>query len=257
MMSKFSPKLPFIIFIIGFLLFSVPAHAGEHNWVCAGVAGSELWFVDTDSITCRENTCRTWVKMLPRASAKKLLMEGEGYMEALLDYNCTWLEYRILQTKRYDLDGQVVSSVSPTEPGMKHAVPEPISRQLHDLICEKINYQKEQQNTKEKYPLKIAEKEKKSIKKKSEKEKLVSPQPSKPPKAVFTIQVGAFENTSYAKSLKTMLKKKGYSAYITPTKKEGKLYKVCVGKFSKREEAKALLEKIKQTEGLQAFVTSW
>ena len=81
--------------------------------------------------------------------------------------------------------------------------------------------------------------------------------PLRSSKAIFTVQAGAFSNFSHAKSLKRIFNKKGYSAYITsPTKIEGKLYKVCIGKFTKREQAKTLSEKIRNNEGIQTFVTS-
>jgi cell division septation protein DedD len=41
----------------------------------------------------------------------------------------------------------------------------------------------------------------------------------------------------------------------SPSRKEGRLYKVCIGKFSDRKKAESLCEKIKKTEGFQAFIT--
>jgi len=89
-----------------------------------------------------------------------------------------------------------------------------------------------------------------------------SPQPQtpsgKPSGVIFTVQAGAFRNASYAKAFETWLKEKGYSAYMTLSEsKEGeKLYKVYIGKFTEREEAKTLSEKIRNSEGIQTFVTS-
>lgn len=89
-----------------------------------------------------------------------------------------------------------------------------------------------------------------------------SPQPQtsseKPSGVIFTVQAGAFRNASYAKAFETRLKEKGYSAYMTLSEsKEGeKLYKVYIGKFTEREEAKTLSEKIRNSEGIQTFVTS-
>jgi len=82
-------------------------------------------------------------------------------------------------------------------------------------------------------------------------------QPLKPMKAIFTVQVGIFSKVSYAKSLAARLNKKGYNAYITTSnsKREERLYKVFAGKFSDREKAEILSEKIKKIEGLQTFVT--
>jgi hypothetical protein len=97
------------------------------------------------------------------------------------------------------------------------------------------------------------------VKKEIQKESPQPPKPSEEPLAViFTVQVGAFKNSSYAEALTAWLKEKGYSAYITLSEsKEGdKLYKVCIGKFIEREKAKTLSEKIRNSEGLQTFVTS-
>ena len=89
-----------------------------------------------------------------------------------------------------------------------------------------------------------------------------APQPQtpsgKPSGVIFTVQAGAFRNASYAKAFETRLKEKGYNAYInqSESKKGGKLYKVCIGKFTEREEAKTLSEKIRNSEGIQTVVTS-
>jgi len=92
------------------------------------------------------------------------------------------------------------------------------------------------------------------------KDKLLKP--SKPSKTIFSVQVGAYYDFYNAKSLKTRLYNKGYSVYITSstTIKEGSLYKVIyrvwIGKFSNREKAEILCDKIKKADGLQAFVIS-
>ncbi len=84
------------------------------------------------------------------------------------------------------------------------------------------------------------------------------PQLQKPSRTLFTVQVGAFNDLSNANSLKARFHKKGYSAFITysTSKKEGRLYKVCISKFAEREKANTLSEKIRNSEGLQTFVTS-
>lgn len=299
-MAKKSPKnssidILFALFFMWSVFFSIPAHAGEHNWVFLGEIEGDLWFIDTDSITCKENTCKTWVKMLSRTSVKKISIENGEYTKSLHEYNCTWREYRILETTKYDSHGNATTSVSP-ESGKKHKVPEPISNILYDLVCKKSNQPKEQQNTEEKHPEKgdrevqksaaenyIAEKTEEpaiqsQIKQpqsqaKSVPEKVVplektakikketrkkSPLIQKSIEPMFTIQVGAFKNPSYAESLKTMLTRKGYNTTITTAKsKEEELHKVRIGKFSDRKKAESLSEEIKKTEGLQAFVTSW
>jgi cell division septation protein DedD len=94
-------------------------------------------------------------------------------------------------------------------------------------------------------------------KKEQEQKKQKKLEPLKSSKAIFTVQTGAFSDFSHAKSLKGRFNKKGYNVYITSsTTAEGKLYRVCIGKFIEREKAKTLSEKIRSSEGLEAFVTS-
>jgi cell division septation protein DedD len=83
-------------------------------------------------------------------------------------------------------------------------------------------------------------------------------QPLKPSKLLFTVQVGAYRNFFLAKSLKTKLQKKAYNAYIISLRsnKGYKLYKVCIGNFIERKKAEILSEKIRNSEGIQTFVTS-
>ena len=77
-----------------------------------------------------------------------------------------------------------------------------------------------------------------------------------PLEAIFTVQVGAFRNASYAHGLAARLEGKGYKVYITSLEnKEGILFKVRIGKFTNKQEAENLSEKIKKTEGLQTFIT--
>jgi cell division septation protein DedD len=274
MQNRYIPKIFINIFTICILLFSVSVYAGN-NWVSIGVIGNDLWFVDTNSIACKENSCRVWIKILSRTSAKRSPLESEGHVEYLVDYNCTWLEYRILETTKYDSNGHVTNSAFPTDQKKKYKIQESANKQLHDLVCQKITLQQEQFNTNKKYTEIAKEKEEKNTVQKvkpatgqgSAKQlpsrarvlpkKLAPPQSFTSSKPVFTVQVGAFENVYYAKSLKTLLKKKGYHASIIPAKKKGKLYRVCIEKFSDREKAKALCEKIKEIEDYQAFVTTW
>jgi hypothetical protein len=102
----------------------------------------------------------------------------------------------------------------------------------------------------------VSPSEKTDIEKETEPE---STQPREYSKQMFTVQVGAFSDAYYAKSLRMRLNRKGYHAYttISPLEKKGRLYKVWVGKFSNREKAEIISEKIKKTEGLQTFVTVW
>lgn len=84
-------------------------------------------------------------------------------------------------------------------------------------------------------------------------------QPQKTSETVlYAVQVGAFRNASYAKSLQMKLTQKGYSAYILTPKSGtgGEFNKVLIGRFSNREEAKNLSKKILKLENLPTFVTS-
>jgi cell division septation protein DedD len=295
-LNKFPTEILITLWVIGLVFFFSPTYAGEHKWVFLGEMDGNLWFVDTDSISCGENICWMWVKIISRTSVKKISLEKEEYTKSLYKYNCTWREYQIVQTTRYDAHDNVISSTSSTETGRKHMVPEPISNALFDIVCKKTGQKKEQQDTEKKYDGKGIEEPQKSIAgtDKAERteefikqpEAILSPlqAPSVPkkiappvttekagkgtqkksarlqkrPETMFTVQVGAFHKLSYATSLKTMLGKKGYNTHVTTSEsKEGKLYKVWIGKFSDKKEAETRCEKIKKTEGLQAFVSSW
>jgi len=82
-------------------------------------------------------------------------------------------------------------------------------------------------------------------------QKVVSAQP------VYSVQVGAFRDEAKAAERVARFRKKGYEAYIVPPApgEKGALSKVRVGQFRKREEADAMARKIRQKEGIQAFVT--
>jgi hypothetical protein len=73
---------------------------------------------------------------------------------------------------------------------------------------------------------------------------------------IFTAQVGVFRHASHAEELKKRLEDKGYDTYITlsESKKNGRLYRVCIGKFSNLEKAEELAKEIKKVEGMQTFV---
>ena len=295
--KKFPAEILITLWVIGLVFFFSPAYAGENKWVLLGEMDGNLWFVDTDSISCGENICWTWVKIISRTSVKKISLEKEEYAKSLYKYNCTWREYQIVQTTRYDAHDNVISSTVSTETGKKHMVPEPISNALHDIVCKKPGQQKGQQDTEKKYHGKGIEEPQKSIAgtDKAERTEEVIKQPGaivsplqaptsvpkkkappvttektgkgthkksarlqKRPETMFTVQVGAFQKLSYATSLKTMLGKKGYNTHVTTSEsKEGKLYKVSIGKFSDKKEAKTRCEEIKKTEDIQAFVSSW
>lgn len=84
-------------------------------------------------------------------------------------------------------------------------------------------------------------------------------QPQQPLAAAYTVQVGAFANISHARSLKKELYKKGYLAYISSSKTNGKdrLYKVSVGRFSNRKKADSVSNKLTETQSIHTFVTAF
>jgi len=77
----------------------------------------------------------------------------------------------------------------------------------------------------------------------------------KPKKTEFTIQMGAFRNAQYAKSLAARLDEQGYKVHIAPSEEQdGRLFKVSVGNFSNRQEAESLSKKIIGHGDLQTFI---
>jgi hypothetical protein len=93
----------------------------------------------------------------------------------------------------------------------------------------------------------------------TEKSMVKSNQIREPLTAIYTVQVGAFTNIAYARSLQNRLSNKGYHCFIsTPNSKgEGKLNKVLIGKFGNRKRAESLSKKISETENIRVFVTLW
>lgn len=73
----------------------------------------------------------------------------------------------------------------------------------------------------------------------------------------YTVQVGAFKNAEEAEGLKARLNGKGYKAFVveSQTKNQGLLHKVMLGTFKTRKEAEVAAIKVKNAEGLRAFVT--
>jgi hypothetical protein len=72
----------------------------------------------------------------------------------------------------------------------------------------------------------------------------------------YTVQVGAYKTKVYAKKMISTLAKKGYSAFITPSKKDEQvIYKVNVEKFNDKKQAGEFAEKFSMQENLDHFVT--
>ena len=60
----------------------------------------------------------------------------------------------------------------------------------------------------------------------------------------YTVQVASFQKDEYAQKEAMTLKKKGYDIFVVA---KGKYSIVCVGKFSRRDEAKVILSRLKKT----------
>lgn len=76
-------------------------------------------------------------------------------------------------------------------------------------------------------------------------------------KVSYTVQVGASRSLKGAEALKRTLENKGHKAYIkkeTNSKKQA-IFKVRVGEFENKEDAKVFALKLKKTEGFQTFVS--
>lgn len=71
-------------------------------------------------------------------------------------------------------------------------------------------------------------------------------------KALYRVQLGAFEKRSNALTYANKLKKKGFAACVVSS---GKYYKVQVGAFSEKKNAEALLSKLKVAGYDDAFLT--
>jgi cell division septation protein DedD len=74
----------------------------------------------------------------------------------------------------------------------------------------------------------------------------------------WTVQVNAVPDERSAKASVDRLKSKGYNAYVTETRNNGKIwYRVRVGRYGTREEADKMVDSLKTRENLAAvFATS-
>jgi len=90
------------------------------------------------------------------------------------------------------------------------------------------------------------------------KPKLPPPKPSvnTAKKVDYTVQVGAFKDKSTANSLAAKLKKKGYSSGVQATKgSRGRIYKVHVGRFKSKDDARRMADRLASNERLKTYVT--
>lgn len=84
------------------------------------------------------------------------------------------------------------------------------------------------------------------------------PASSKSLQASYTVQVSALKNMDEASSLKSRLEGKGYKSYITTHETtNAKWFRVRVGQFNTKEEAKAVAKKLKAKENLAPFITTY
>ncbi|MBI4684269.1 MAG: SPOR domain-containing protein [Nitrospirae bacterium] len=99
---------------------------------------------------------------------------------------------------------------------------------------------------------KASEPKTKTSEPKSEPKKEIIPQAA----VIYTVQVGAFKSSADAEELENTLKKKGYEAYIKQsTARNSKVFKVRTGEFASKKDAEVLAIKLKNKDGLKAFVT--
>lgn len=144
-------------------------------------------------------------------------------------------------TKQESVQTQAVAIPVEAEP----AVPQEPAKEELELLP--------QENKKEQVIIEETKKPYKNV----QKTPSVKPAEETTEASICTVQVGAFKNSRDAESLKHRLETKGYKVYIkkSASTKNAKLYKVRVGKFTTREDADVLVQKLKKTEGLKAFVT--
>lgn len=81
---------------------------------------------------------------------------------------------------------------------------------------------------------------------------------TRPSDGPWTVQVNAFPDEKTAKTSVDRLKDKGYNAYVTEVRTNGRLwYRVRVGRFSSREEAEKVEDVLRNKESLgNSFATS-
>jgi len=77
-----------------------------------------------------------------------------------------------------------------------------------------------------------------------------------PPEGAFSVQVGAFSNVQEALQMRDNLARKGYDAYVAedPGGAGDSLYKVRVGSFAEKDDAKRMVLELKRQERLSAFI---
>jgi serine-type D-Ala-D-Ala carboxypeptidase (penicillin-binding protein 5/6) len=75
--------------------------------------------------------------------------------------------------------------------------------------------------------------------------------------SAYTVQVGAFREKRMAEMLRQRLRQRGYAAYVTSAgTRTAKVYRVRLGDFDSRGEAKRLVGRLKSQMGLEAVVAT-
>jgi hypothetical protein len=193
-------------------------------------------FIDNESIKhISKNIVRARVKYFPHTVMEPFRSKYLSYYLSYYEFDCDEKRAMVLQTTFY-FKGYT-SEQDDREHPWSSVAPDTVESALFEYVC-KYNRSNLSSNHQE-----IDEK---------------SLQPLKPPESTFTVQAGTFRDISRAEDLKNRLVQKAYKAYIavSESKNNGKLYKVCIGEFSSREEAESLSVEIEKTEGLETFVTS-
>lgn len=85
--------------------------------------------------------------------------------------------------------------------------------------------------------------------------KSAGPEKSVETSLAYTVQAGAFKKQSEADYLRRILESKGYEVQVTESVSKGAtVYKVLTGNFNNKKDAVILALKLKNTEGINAFV---
>ncbi|TES92782.1 MAG: hypothetical protein E3J87_04250 [Candidatus Cloacimonadota bacterium] len=74
-------------------------------------------------------------------------------------------------------------------------------------------------------------------------------------RSIYCIQIGSFQNRDSAKNLLASFKEKGYEAWLATSKKEGiKYYRVLIGEFKSKEEAKGFSKLFSEKEKIPYWI---
>ena len=224
-----------LIWLPVFVLFFISTKAKASDSVLIEKTDQAYVFVDNESINhISTNIVRARVKYFLYTVAP---FKSKYITYYLSDYEFDCSEKRIRTLKKDIYYTDYTSDMDDREYSWSDIAPDTVESDLFAYVCRYNNHTNSSSNHQE-----VEEKSLQSIK------------PSRP---TFTIQVGSFRDIIRAEGLIQSLSQKGYKAYISISESNNNsLYKVFTGEFSDREKAESLCEEIKNTEGLDAFVTS-